>query len=172
MRRLFSIPGANTIIKKVVFFWGGGDFDQFNSKMLQLSLHCTECLDIETPHKYPALTKTLQKHYSAAIYIKNRSWVNAYKGRKQLSQMPKCLKHELATCISIKKWLKLKQTIKTEGNKKKIFHCVPLCWFLHHVSYINTAQSTLKRYPCWEPVPIHYLSAWELGHWCNFISSD
>lgn len=51
--------------------------------MFHLSLHCTECLDIKTPHKYPALTKTLQKHYSAAIYIKNRSWVNTYKGRKK-----------------------------------------------------------------------------------------
>lgn len=41
--------------------------------------------------------------------LKHRSRVNVYKGRnKQLSQMPKCLKHESATCIFITKMIEIK----------------------------------------------------------------
>lgn len=40
--------------------------------------------------------------------------------------MPKCLKHESATCIFITKLIEIKLLQKQKGEKKKRFHQVPL----------------------------------------------
>lgn len=62
---------------QIHFFFFSGNFDQLKSYMLQLSLHCIKCLDIKTPRKHPAQTKTLQKNTILLLEsIKQRSRVN------------------------------------------------------------------------------------------------
>lgn len=154
MRRLLLIPGANTMIKES--FKG----ISISSTLTCCSFHSTvpNAWILRLHTNILRWQRHCRKHYPPGIYSKNRSRVNVYKGRnKQLSQMPKCLKHESATCIFITKTDWNFNRLQKQKGTKKISLSSPLCHFLHQVSLINTAQSTLKRCPCWEPVPIHCL---------------
>lgn len=68
--------------------------------------------------------------------------------------MPKYLTWESGTCILVANMIKnKKKRLKEQKEMKKVLICSSLCGFLHSLSSINTAQSTLETCLEWEPVP-------------------
>lgn len=81
--------------------------------------------------------------------------------------MPKCLKHESATCIFITKMIEIKLDYKNQRRGKKC-HQVPLyvdfyvmCQhgseYIRKVSLLGTSPDTLFL--------------WDLGYWCDSFGS-
>lgn len=81
-----------------------------------------------------------------------------------MPQMPKCLKHGSATCIFIQEMIEIRKDYKIRGEQKK-YDWIMFLYVDVYILCLTTTRLRVhkKKDPCWEPVPIHHLSAWEVG---------
>lgn len=64
---------------------------------------------------------------------------------------------------SFQKWLKLERDYKIGREQKKYDWIMFLYVDVYILCLTTTRLRVNKKNPCWEPVPIHHLSAWEVG---------